>query len=134
MKKGFSAIGLSSLLLAAGLFLGGYQESLADQGRNLTQMKMKTSLADLQVLEAEFYPANNIVSVKGMLKNTSNSVLRGFLSLHILSATGHVLQTFELPLKDNQPLNRGESVSFETVLPVAAIKGAAHISVDFTKN
>ncbi|MCA1765486.1 MAG: hypothetical protein LC633_04445 [Desulfobulbaceae bacterium] len=127
MKKIFSAVGLSSLLLAAGL-------SLAGQGRNLPPLELTSSLVDLNGLEAEFHPANNIVSVRGLLKNTSNSVIRGFLSLHILSATGNVLQTFELPIKDHQPLARGESFSFETALPVSLSKEAAHLSVDFTKN
>jgi hypothetical protein len=134
MKTRFSTIGLSSLLIVAGFALGGYQEALAGQGRNLTPLKMEMPFADLESLEAEFHPANNIVSIKGMIKNSSNSMLRGFLSLHILSATGNVLHTFELPLKDHQPLARGESVRFETVLPINRIKGAAQVSVDFTRN
>lgn len=133
MKKRLS-VGLASLLALAGLSLGGYQESMAGQGRNLTPLEMGTPFVDLESLEAEFHPANNIVSVKGTLKNTSNSIIRGFLSLHILSTSGNVLQTFELPVKNHQSLGRGESVGFETVLPVAMIKGAAQVSVDFTRN
>ena len=108
--------------------------TLADQGQILTPVEMEIPFANLESLEAEFHRATDIVSVKGRLKNTSNSIIRGFLSLHLLSSSGSVLQTFELPLKDHQPIKTGESVKFETVLPVSRIKGATQISVDFTRN
>lgn len=100
----------------------------------MTPLEMKMSFADLESLEAEFHPANNIVSVRGQIKNISNIIIRGYISLHLLSSSGSVLQTFELPIKSHQPLNIGESVKFETVLPVSRSKDATQVSVDFTKN
>jgi hypothetical protein len=135
VTKKLTKVGISTMLILAGLSPVGYRNyCMAGQGRSLTSYEMVTPLANLESLEAEYHSANNIVSVKGLLKNTSNSVIRGFLSLHILSVSGNVLKTFELPLKDNQPLAMGESVNFEAVLPVAKLKGAAQISVDFTRN
>ena len=69
----------------------------------------------------EVHPANNVVSVKGSIKNVSTVFIRGYLSLHLLNKAGSVLHTFELPLKDNQSISQGESVSFETILNVANI-------------
>ncbi|MCK4837275.1 MAG: hypothetical protein KAS94_00650 [Desulfobulbaceae bacterium] len=123
----------SAMILLGSLF-GGHQTTLAKQGKVLAPVEMEMSFADLESLEAEFHPTNGIVSVKGRLKNTSNSIIRGYLSLHLLSSSGSVLQTFELPVKDHQPVSRGESVKFEAVLPVSRIKGATQVSVDFTKN
>ena len=125
---------LSSLVILLGLLLGGHEMTLANQGQILNPVEMEMTFANLESLEAEFHQATGIVSVKGRLKNTSNSIIRGYLSLHLLSSSGNVLQTFELPVKEHQPITMGESVKFETVLPVSRIKGATQISVDFTRN
>ncbi len=125
---------LPSLVILMGLLLGGHEMTLANQGQILTPIEMEMTFANLESLEAEFHQATGIVSVKGRLKNTSNSIIRGYLSLHLLSSSGNVLQTFELPVKEHQPITMGESVKFETVLPVSRIKGATQISVDFTRN
>jgi hypothetical protein len=134
MTKRFPILLLSSLVILLGLLLGSPEMTLANQGKILTPIEMDMAFANLESLEAEFHQATGIVSVKGRLKNTSKSVVRGFLSLHLLSSSGSVLQTFELPLKDHQPIKMGESVKFETVLPVSQIKGATQVSVDFTRN
>ncbi|MEN8136697.1 MAG: hypothetical protein ABFS18_14370 [Thermodesulfobacteriota bacterium] len=134
MTKKLPSLLLSSLVILLGLLLGGPKMTLANQGKILTPIEMDMACANLESLEAEFHRATNIVSVKGRLKNTSKSVVRGFLSLHLLSSSGNILQTFELPIKDHQPIKMGESVKFETVLPVSKIKGATQVSVDFTRN
>jgi hypothetical protein len=134
MGKRLSIFWLSSLIIISVLLIEEPQRIFADQVKILTPVEMKMSYADLESVEAEFHQANNIVSVKGRIKNISNSVIRGFISLHLMSSTGSVLQTFELPIKSHQPLNIGESVKFETVLPTTKSKDATQISIDFTKN
>lgn len=134
MDKRLSTLFLSLLAIPCCLFLASQQWVLADQVQILNQIEMGMTFADLESLEAEFHQANSLVTVKGRIKNTSDIVIRGFLSLHLLSSTGSVLESFELPLKSHQPINRGESVEFETVLPLTRSKGATQVSVDFTKN
>ena len=134
MGKRLSTFWLSSLIIISVLLIEEPQRIFADQVKILTPVEMKMSYAALESVEAEFHQANNVVSVKGKIKNISNSVIRGFISLHLMSSTGSVLQTFELPIKFHQPLNIGESVQFETVLPTTKSKDATQISIDFTKN
>jgi len=102
-------------------------------GKNLTNVEHDMATVVLESVEAEFHPANRVVTVKGSIRNVSNSFVRGFLSLHLLSKNGTVLQTFEVPLKEHQVFAQGESVSFDTVLNTPRVHGASQVSIDFTK-
>ncbi|MBU0480509.1 MAG: hypothetical protein KKG47_05355 [Proteobacteria bacterium] len=101
-------------------------------GKTLTSTDQEYAYVTLDSMEAEYHPANKVVIVKGSIKNISRIVLRGHLVLHILSISGAVLHSTEMPIKGHQPIMNGESVSFDTVLNVSNVSGAAKISADFT--
>ena len=105
-----------------------------EAGRYLIPAEQETRLMALEKVEAEFHPATKVVSVKGSIKNISKVFVRGYLSLHLLSKEGSVLETFELQLKENQPIAEGESVKFETTLKVGNMSNASKISIDFTRS
>lgn len=123
-----------STVLAAGVFLGGGLAIAGPAGVNLTPMQQKMSFVSLESLESEFFPANKMVSVKGKLKNISNSYLRGYLTIFLMSQSGAVLSAFDLPVNDHRPFNDGEVVSFDTAVNVNSVSGACRVSVEFTKD
>jgi len=103
-------------------------------GRNLIPMKQKLSLVSLEKLEAEYFPANKVVSVKGRLKNISSTTLRGYVTLYLLSSSGTVLGAFDLPVNEHRPFNDGETVFFDTAVNVSNVSGAYQVSLDFTQD
>ena len=123
---------LVALLLAT---IAGFPGLLGAEppGRNLFAVPQKMQLVSLEKLEAEFYSASRVVGIKGSIKNTSNSSLRGYLTLYLLSVGGDVLGAFELPVNDHRPFRNGESVPFDTAINVSHISGAYTVSVDFTR-
>lgn len=123
-----------SLLLALMLASVVGVASAGPAGVNLTPMKQKMSLVSLESLEAEFFPASKMVSVKGSLKNISSSHLRGFLTIFLMSQSGVVLSAFDMPVNDHRPFMDGETVSFDTAVNVSTVSGASRVSVEFTKD
>ena len=117
------------LFILTALIAGNYESATST---TLTQAKQEYTFVVLDSMEAEYHPANKVVIVKGSIKNISNIVLRGHISLHILSAAGAILYTTEMAVKGNQPIQNGETVSFDTVLNVSNVSGAKQISADFT--
>ena len=103
-------------------------------GRSLPPLRQQMSFVALENLEAEFFPANSVVTISGRIKNNSRTSVRGYLTFYLLSASGTVLKAFELPLKEHQPFGDGESVSFDTAVNVGSVSGAYQVSVDFTRD
>lgn len=103
-------------------------------GRNLIPMKQKMSFVSLDKLEAEYFPANRIVAIKGSIKNISSSTLRGYITLYLLSSSGMVLAAYDLPVNDHRPFHDGESVVFDTAVNVSNTSGAHQVSVEFTRD
>jgi len=103
-------------------------------GQNLVPVGQKMSFVSLENLEAEFFPANRVVAIKGSIKNVSKTTMRGYLTLYLLSVGGTVLRTFDLPVNDHRPFGDGESVSFDTAVNVSNVSGAYQVSVDFTRD
>lgn len=103
-------------------------------GQNLVPLKQKMVFVSLENLEAEYYSANKIVAIKGSIKNVSNSSMRGYITLYLLSVSGTVLRAFDLPLNDHRPFGDGESVSFDTAVNVSNVSGAYQVSVEFTRD
>ena len=103
-------------------------------GRNLLPVQQQMSVVALESLEAEFFPANRVVTVKGSIKNNSKTPIRGYLTLYLLSASGSVLRAFDLPVNDHRPFGDGESVSFDTAVNVSNVSGAYQVSVEFTRD
>ena len=103
-------------------------------GRNLIPMKQNMSFVSLENLEAEYYPANKVVGIKGSIKNISNMTLRGYITLYLRSSSGMVVGSYDLPVNDHRPFNDGESVSFDTAVNVSNSAGAYQVSVEFTKD
>jgi len=108
--------------------------SCAPAGRNLIPMKQKMAFVSLDKLEAEYFPANRVVAVKGSIKNISSSTLRGYITLYLLSSSGVVLAAYDLPVNDHRPFNDGESVAFDTAVNVSNTSGAHQVSVEFTRD
>jgi hypothetical protein len=131
MHKRLPNIILPCFLVALSAFFFSGDKSPVT-GTTLTQAEQEYSFVTLDSMEAQYHPANKVVIVKGSIKNTSKIVLRGYISLHILSSTGTTLHTTEMAVKRHQPIMSGETVSFDTVLNVSKIAGAAQISADFT--
>ncbi len=102
-------------------------------GRDLLPAAQRTTLVSLENLEAEYYSANKIVAIKGKIKNISSITMRGYITLYLLSASGSVLSSFDMPLNDNRPFRGGQSVDFDTAVNVGTIGGAYRVSVEFTR-
>lgn len=103
-------------------------------GRNLLPMQQKMSFASLENLEAEYYPANRVVAIKGSIKNISKATMRGYLTLYLLSSSGAVLRAFDLPVNDHRPFQDGATVYFDTAVNVSNVSGAYQVSVEFTRD
>jgi len=103
-------------------------------GRNLIPQKQNLSFVSLENLEAEYFPANKIVAIKGKIKNVSSITLRGYVTFYLLSTSGSVLSVFDLPVNDHRPFRDGEAVSFDTAVNVNNISGAYQVSVEFTRD
>lgn len=125
---------IGGILLIVLLFVGVGTVSAEPAGVNLTPMKQNMAFVSLESLDAEFFPASKVVSVKGSLKNISNSYLRGFITIFLMSQSGFVLSAFDMPVNDHRPFMDGESVSFDTAVNVSSISGASRVSVEFTKD
>lgn len=97
-------------------------------------MKQNMSFVSLENLDAEYFPANRVVAIKGSIKNISNTTLRGYITLYLRSSSGMVLGAYDLPVNDHRPFNDGETVSFDTAVNVSNTTGAYQVSVEFTKD
>lgn len=103
-------------------------------GRNLVPMKQNMSFVSLENLDAEYFPANKVVAIKGSIKNVSKSTLRGYITLYLRSASGMIVGAYDLPVNDHRPFIDGETVSFDTAVNVSNTTGAYQVSVEFTKD
>jgi len=103
-------------------------------GVNLIPMKQKMAFVSLESLDAEFFPSSRLVNVKGSLKNISNSTLRGYITISLLSQTGVVLAAFDMQVNDHRPFSDGETVPFDTAVNVSSVSGAFRVGVEFTKD
>lgn len=103
-------------------------------GRNLLPLKQNTSFVSLEQLEAEYFPANKVVSIKGSIKNISDSTLRGYITLYLRSSSGMVIGAYDLPVNDHRPFSDGETITFDTAVNVSNTAGAYQVSVEFTKD
>jgi len=125
------------LVLPALFFLASLHSTTvcADSaGRNLIPMQQKMSLVSLDKLEAEYFPANKVVAIKGSIKNISSSALRGYITLYLRSTSGMVLGAYDLPVNDHRAFSDGETILFDTVVNVSNTAGAYQVSVEFTKD
>ncbi|NTV14929.1 MAG: hypothetical protein HGA96_13515 [Desulfobulbaceae bacterium] len=113
---------------------GGGIPNSGPAGVNLIPMKQKMAFVSLEALEAEFFPASRLVSVKGSLKNISSSSLRGYITISLLSQSGVVLAAFDMQVNDHRPFTDGETVPFDTAVNVSSLSGAFRVSVEFTKD
>jgi len=103
-------------------------------GRNLIPLKQNMSFVSLENLDAEYFPANRVVAIKGSIKNISNTTLRGYITLYLRSSSGMVVGSYDLPVNEHRPFGDGETVSFDTAVNVSNTTGAAQVSVEFTKD
>ena len=84
-------------------------------------------------LEAEVYPENNILRVKGSFANSSQIAMKGYITIYILNSNGEVLYSTEIPANSGRPFYNGELVEFDETLNVPTFRDAAIVNVDFTK-
>ena len=103
-------------------------------GRNLIPMQQNMAFVSLENLDAEYFPANRVVAIKGSIKNISNSTLRGYITLYLRSSSGMVVGAYDLPVNDHRHFDAVESVSFDTAVNVSNTTGAYQVSVEFTKD
>ncbi|NTV13506.1 MAG: hypothetical protein HGA96_06190 [Desulfobulbaceae bacterium] len=103
-------------------------------GVDLLAAKQKMSVVALESLEAEYFPASKVVNIKGSLRNISNSYVRGFVTVFLLSQSGVVLNAFDMQINDHRPIMDGETVVFSTAINVTNVSGASRVSVEFTKD
>jgi hypothetical protein len=125
------------LTLSTLLFLSNMQPTPAScepAGRNLIPMKQNMSFVSLESLDAEYFPANRVVAIKGSIKNISSTTLRGYITVYLRSSSGLVLGAYDLPVNDHRPFIDGESVAFDTAVNVSNTTGAYQVSVEFTKD
>lgn len=92
------------------------------------------SFVSLESLDAEYFPANRVVAIKGSIKNISSTTLRGYITVYLRSSSGLVLGAYDLPVNDHRPFIDGESVAFDTAVNVSNTTGAYQVSVEFTKD
>ncbi len=97
-------------------------------------MKQNMSFVSLENLDAEYFPANRVVAIKGSIKNISKSTLRGYITLYLRSSSGTVVGAYDLPVNEHRPFIDGESVSFDTAVNVSNTTNAYQVSVEFTKD
>ncbi len=84
-------------------------------------------------LEAEVYPGNNILRVKGSFTNSSQIAMKGYITIYILNSNGEVLYSTEIPANSGRPFYNGELVEFDETLSVPTFRDAAIVHVDFTR-
>jgi hypothetical protein len=131
--KSAKLLALPTLLLSL-MTLHPVPASCDPAGRNLIPMKQNMSFVSLENLDAEYFPANKVVAVKGSIKNISNSILRGYITLYLRSSSGMIVGAYDLPVNDHRPFNDGETISFDTAVNVSNTTGAYQVSVEFTKD
>lgn len=123
---------LLQALLSAQLVMVAAPVHSEQAGRNLIPMKQKMSFVSLEKLEAEYFPANKVVAIKGSIKNISSSTLRGYITLYLRSSNGMVVGAYDLPVNDHRPFGDGETITFDTAVNVSNTTGAHQVSVEFT--
>lgn len=131
--KSLKLLAIPTMLLSM-FVLHPVPASCDSAGRNLIPMKQNMSLVSLENLDAEYFPANRVVAIKGSIKNISKSSLRGYITLYLRSSSGMVVGAYDLPVNEHRPFIDGETVSFDTAVNVSNTTGAYQVSVDFTKD
>ena len=125
---------LFCICLLAGTILAGsvYGE---DDKKNRELIPEVAYLPSITVysLEAEVYPENNILRVKGSFANSSQIAMKGYITIYILNSNGEVLYSTEIPANSGRPFYNGELVEFDEILNVPTFRDAAIVNVDFTR-
>ena len=128
------ASSLRIFLISAGLVFFAATAAPAGQSGNLTPVQFDQRMVVVEDLAAEFHSDSGTVVVTAKIKNNSQSIMRGYATIYLLSAEGKKVHAFQEEVNGGDVFTHGTTVDFKATSRIGDIKKVALISVDFTQN
>jgi hypothetical protein len=95
-----------------------------------TNEQPSTIVEDLAV---EVHSDSGIITITAKIKNVSREMIKGYVTIHLLSGEGKRVLSYEEEVNDGEPFAHGTAVEFDITAQVGDIKNISTIKVDFTK-
>jgi hypothetical protein len=127
---------LSSLhpFFLAGLILLTATSAPAGQTGNIIPTQLDQRMVLVEDLSAEFHSESGTIVVTAKIKNNSRSMLRGYVTVYLLSAEGKKVHAYQEEVNEGEAFPHGATVDLKATSRMSDIKTVASISVDFTPN
>lgn len=103
------------------------------QSSSLSHQDLEPRFIEVQDLEANFHTASSTVTISGKIKNVSNSTIRGYATVYLLSAEGQELYSYQEEVNGGDGFSHGSTVEFSATSRVGDISKVSSISIDFTR-
>ncbi len=107
--------------------------TLSGQSNSLHHQDLDTKFIEVQELEADYHTASSTITVSGKIKNVSNSTIRGYATVYLLSAEGQELYSYQEEVNGGDSFSHGSTVEFSATARVGDISKVSSLSIDFTK-
>lgn len=85
-------------------------------------------------LSAEYHSESGTIVVTAKIKNNSQSMIRGYVTIYLLSAEGKKVHAYQEEVNGGEVFAHGVTVDLKATSRMSDITKIASISVDFTPN
>lgn len=106
----------------------------AGQPGNVIPTQLDQQMILVEDLSAEFHSESGTLVVTAKIKNNSQSMLRGYVTVYLLSAEGKKVHAFQEEVNEGEAFPHGAMIDLKATSRMSDIEKVASISVDFTPN
>ncbi|KJR97154.1 MAG: hypothetical protein VR65_24670 [Desulfobulbaceae bacterium BRH_c16a] len=103
-------------------------------GQSLSPVQFEQRMVVVEDLAAEFHTSSGTVIVTAKIKNVSQSMIRGYATIYLLSAEGKKIHAYQEEVNGGEVFAHGTTVDLKATSKISDINKLASISVDFTKS
>lgn len=103
-------------------------------GQALSPAQFEQRMIVVEDLAAEFHTSSGTVIVTAKIKNVSQSMIRGYATIYLLSAEGKKIHAYQEEVNGGEVFAHGTTVDLKATSKISDINKISSISVDFTKS
>jgi hypothetical protein len=104
----------------------------AGQSGNIIPTQLDQRMVLVEDLSAEFHSESGTIVVTAKIKNNSQSMIRGYVTVYLLSAEGKKVHAYQEEVNGGEVFAHGATVDLKATSRISDITKIASISVDFT--
>jgi hypothetical protein len=128
------ASSLHAFFVSAGLIFLIATSTPAGQSGTLSPAQFEQRMIVVEDLAAEFHTSSGTVIVTAKIKNVSQSMIRGYATIYLLSAEGKKIHAYQEEVNGGEVFAHGTTVDLKATSKISDINKVASISVDFTQS